>query len=247
MSREQLKAKMKNGPPLSQVAKKLGITRPTVYRHMEFYIEGEDSKVNPHLKEYFDNVVMDKYTNEDEMKKDLEQIREFMDADNEAKIENLKERYQEYQDRKDKFDENGDYLSIEDRNKEYDSLRKELSGLKNEAKDLKVDLDDIFPDFDEYEREELQWNEGDIKSVPSLGFRSSVILLDADFDKCRDITVELFVTVSGKDFVFKRIRPQENERFVRIYRSMPMATGYRLKWNSGDKVKTTPIYPIGPI
>lgn len=244
MSREQLKDKMKNGPALSFVAQTLDISRPTLYRHMEFYMAKEDSKVDPYLKEYFDNVIMDKYTTEEEMKKDLEQIREFMDAKNEAKIENLKERYRDYLDRKERFDESEEYMSTEDRNKELDSLRKEHSSLKNEAKECKTDLDDLSTDFEEFRRQELKWNEGEIKSAPSWGFRSSVILIDADFDRCRDITVELVVTVSGKEFIFKRIRPQENERFVRLDHTMPAASGYRLKWNSGDKVKTTPIYQL---
>ena len=244
MSREQLSAKMKNGPTLSFVAKKLGISRPTLYRHMEFYEAGEDSKVNVHLKEYFDKVVMDQYADVEEMKKDLEQIREFIDAENEAKEEALKNEYREYLEKKERFNENEDSMPSEERNKEYDALRKINSALKERAVELRVDLDSIYPEF-EMEEPELVWNEGEIRSVASWGFRSSSILIDADFDRCRDITVELITTVSGNDFVFKRLKPQENDRYVMLDFRMPRPTGYRLKWNSGDKVKYTPVYPFG--
>lgn len=244
MSRESLSTKMKNGPPLSFVAKKLGISRPTLYRHMEFYVAGEDSKIDPHLKEYFDKVVMDQYADVEEMKKDLEQIREFMDADKETRIEDFKNEYTVYQERKNRFDEHEDSMSSDERNKEHDALKKIYSGLKEKAKELDIDIDDYFPEI-EIERPEIVWNEGEIRSAPAWGLRSPLILIDADFDRCRDITVELVVTVSGKDFVYKRIKPQENDRYVKVEFGMPTATGYRLKWNSGDKVKYTPVYPCG--
>ena len=245
MSREQLKNKMKSGLPLSTVATKLGISRPTLYRHMEFYMNGDDSKVNSNLKEYFDNVMMDRYANDEESVKALEQIRFFMDAEKEKSKEDFDRQYLEWSQKTNSYERVKEDLSSNDKVKRQEDLDAMYRVLQDRAKELNIDLDlyEFERIGDEEEDRELKWNEGEIRSAFVSAMRSAMIFIDRDFDRCRDITVELIAQVSGEDFVFMRARPEENTRFVRLN---PMDLGrrfeYRLRWIDGETVKYTPKY-----
>ena len=247
MSREQLKDKMKSGLPLSTVATKLGISRPTLYRHMEFYMNGDDSKVNSNLKEYFDNVLMDRYANDEESVKALEQIRFFMDAEKEKSKEDFDRQFLEWSQKSDSYDRVKEDLSSNEKVRRQEELDNMYRVLQDRAKELGIDLE-----LYEFEREgegeeeyKLKWNDGEIRSTYVEAMRSVMIFIDRDFDRCRDITVELIAQVSGEDFVFLRLRPEENTRFVRLN---PMELSrrfeYRLKWSDGETIKYTPKYPL---
>ncbi len=124
-----------------------------------------------------------------------------------------------------------------------DELDAMYRALCAKAKELEINIDEYSPDEDI--PKELKWNDGEIRSTCFYDFRESLILIDADFDKCKDITVEAVLEVSGEEFVLKKVKPQENERFARL--DFPMfyrCSGYRLMWIEDGRVKYTPTYPI---
>lgn len=244
MTREILKEKMKNGPPLSKVAKILGMSRPKLYRHMEYYMNGEDDKVDHNLKEYFDKIVMDQLTDGTAMERELEQIGDFIKAEDEAKVDELRKEYDEYIDRLRYYEMHEDIMSTKDKIEKKETLDSTLESIKARIKEFNKTLDDLVDEEDEGPSEP-EWNEGEIRSAPVSSYHCCMVMLDADFGRCGDITLELVLKISGKEFVMKRLKAQENERFVRVdFQDMPAQTGYRLKWMEGDQIRTTPVYPL---
>ena len=247
MGKENLKDKMKEGLSLSEMSEILGISRPKIYRHMEYFMKGEDEKVDHNLKEYFEKIIMDYYPDEDAMRKELKQMREYIDAEKGAKILELRKEYQAYLDRDASYDIHEDIMSTKEKIEEKEALNTMLRAIEDKANANNIKMEEIYPDVEEgEERVELTWNEGEIRSACVWGYRSCMVVIDADFDKCRDITLELIMKISGREFIIKRQKPEENERFVRVdIRDMPIVTSYRLKWSDKDQVKYTPVYPMG--
>ena len=240
-----LKDKMKDGISLSEMAKILDISRPKIYRHMDYYMSGDMGKVDHNLKEYFDKIIDGSLDSEDAMRKELNRISDYMKAEKEVKVEELRKDYGEYSQKRTDFDIRRETMKTEERIREEEALDETYRRLSERAKSLDKDLDELLYG-DEEERVELTWNEGEIRSACVWGYRSCMVVIDADFDKCRDITLELIMKISGREFVIKRQKPEENERFVRVdIRDMPIVTSYRLKWNDKDQVKYTPVYPMG--
>ena len=243
MSRDQLKAKMKNGPPLSFVAETLGLSRPTLYRHMENYIAGNDAKVDQYLKEFFDKVVMDQYEDAEQMRKDLLQLREFMVTEKEVKKQEFDDEYRDYDYKLHRFHNLESEMTSKQKVDGQDELDAMYRALCEKAKELEINIDEYSPDDDG--PKELKWNEGEIRSTSYSDDKDTIVLIDVDFDKCKDITVEAVLEVSGEEFVLKKVKPQENERFARL--DFPMfyrCSGYRLMWIEDGRVKYTPTYPI---
>ena len=245
MENESLKDRMKDGIPLSEMAKILGISRPKIYRHMDYFMKGEDDKVDHNLMGYFRKIIDGTLSDEDAMRKELNRISDYMKAENEVKEEELRKDYEEYSQKREEFDLHRDMMKTEERIRGEDALDETYRRLSERAKSLDMDLDDLLYG-EETEHRELTWNEGEIRSACVWGYRSCMVVIDADFGRCRDITLELMMRISGRDFVFKRQRPEEDERFVSVdIRHMPVGTSYRLKWIDKGQVKYTPVYPMG--
>ena len=241
-TKARLKELMKQGPPLTVVADKLGISRPTLYRHMDSYMNGDDDSINPNLREYFNNIIMGKYKTKDEALAELEQIRFFLDAEKTVKKEEFDKEWREYEEDCHSFRYGARNLSADEKVKRQAELDRRERELEDKAKKLEIDFRRYL--FDE-DPQDVKWNDGEIRSACLCPFDGTMVLIDADFDRCRDITVEVMIKVSGEDFVMARVKPEENRRFAVIdFLRENVAYKYRLKWNDGDRVKYTPAYDI---
>ena len=81
MERNQLSDLLKKGPTLVYVAEHLHISRPTLYRQMRYYMNGEDSKLNKTAKSYFDGFISGEISNEEQAVKFLDSIEDFAEAE----------------------------------------------------------------------------------------------------------------------------------------------------------------------
>ena len=233
---------MKKGPSLTFVAEQLNISRPTLYRHMENYMKGNDTGVNPHLKEYFDKVVMGRFESEQGAVKELEQIRFLMEAEADKGREDFEKEWGEYENDSRSFAFARHELSSEERLRKMEELDNRRNELEVRAKELGIDFNRYL--FDE-DPEVLKWNEGEIRSACLCPFDGTMVLIDADFEKCRSITVEVMIKVSGEDFVMARVRPEEDRRFAVIgFLRENVDYKYRLRWNEGERVRYAGPYPI---
>ena len=242
MSRTDLKELMKKGPSLTYIAEQLNISRPTLYRHMDNYMKGNDRNVNQYLREYFDKVVMGQFSSDQEAMKELEQIRFFMDAEADKGREDFEREWREFENDSHSFAFAQHSLPREERLKKMEEMDKRRDELEAKAKELGIDFNRYL--FDE-DPEILKWNEGEIRSTCLCPFDGTMVLIDADFEKCRSVTVEVIVKVSGEDFVMARVRPEEDRRFAVIgFLRENVDYKYRLKWNEGEKVRYAGPYPI---
>ena len=236
MTRAELKEKMKEGPPLTMVADVMGISRPTLYRHMEYYMRGEDSKISPNLREYFDKVMIGRFKTEQDALKELEQIRFLIEGENAKAKEDLEVEWDDYKSEYRNLNRGINTMAPDEVGRKMKELGKKRAELESRAREL--GLDPSFPFDEDVEPEVLRWNEGEIRSTCVGNFEGFMVLIDADFERCREITVEVLVKVSGEDFVFARVKPGENTRFAEIKCSLdPSNLKYRLKWNEGDRVR----------
>lgn len=243
MGRSDLKEKMRKGPSLSFVATQLDMSRPTLYRQMDNYVNGDIGKVNPYLREYFDNVLRGAYDNNEDAIKDLEQIRFFIDGKKEAEQEEFRKDWNMYEDDRRTFRFESRGLSTEAKVERQEALDKRRDDLRARAEKLGIDFDDLFS----MEPDPLEWNEGEIRSLCTTSFDRTMVLIDADYARCRDVTVELLVTVSGKDFVLERIRPKKDRRYALVKGVMDnIDYRYRLRWNEDGQDRFAGPYPLRP-
>lgn len=243
MTRADLKEKMKEGPPLTMVADVMGISRPTLYRHMEYYMKGEDSKISPNLKDYFDKVMIGKFRTEQDALKELEQIRFLIEGEIAKAKEDLENDWDEFRSEYHLFDHGIDAMSPDAVGRKLKELERRRADL--EAKSRELGLDPRFPYEEEREPVGLSWNEGEIRTACLENYDGFTVFIDAEFERCREITVEAITKVSGEDFVFLRVKPEENTRFA-VVKFMMASTcfKYRLKWNEGDRVKYAGPFPV---
>ena len=243
MTRSELKEKMKEGPPLTMVADLMGISRPTLYRHMEYYMRGEDSKIGPNLREYFDKVMIGKFKTEQDALKELEQIRFLIEGETAKAKEDLENDWDEFRSEYRLFDRGIGTMSSDAVGRKMKELERRRADLETRAREL--GLDPRFPFEEEGEPAELRWNEGEIRSACVYSYEGFTVFVDAEFERCREITVEAIAKVSGEDFVFARVKPEENARFA-VMKMMMDVSGlkYRLKWNEGDRVKYAGPFPM---
>lgn len=163
---------------------------------MENYIAGNDAKVDQYLKEFFDKVVMDQYEDAEHMRKDLIQLREFMVTEKEVKKQEFDDEYRDYDYKLHRYHNLESEMTSKQKVDGQDELDAMYRALCEKAKELDINIDQYSPDDDG--PKELKWNDGEIRSTCFYDFRESLILIDADFDKCKDITVEAIVKVSGE-------------------------------------------------
>lgn len=241
MSRQELRDKLKQGPSLTHIAEQLNISRPTLYRHIENYMKGDDRNISTYLKEYFDKVVEDQFATEEEAEKELEQIRFFIDGETAKAREEYEQEWVDYRNDQHSFRYLMSDLTLEERIKKLEELDRRREELEAKGRELGLDRYSFF----EEDSAVLKWNEGAIRSECLSTIEKTMILIDADFEKCRDITVEVMVKVSGQDFVMARVRPEEDRRYAEIdFLGIGAEYRYRLRWTEGDKVKTAGPYPI---
>ncbi len=242
MGRESIEEMLRNGPPLTFVAEKLGISRPTLYRQIRMYHDGNEQKMIDTVREYFDMVVMGDIDSEDSARKQLEQMAYLAEAKGESKVIEISKANEELMIARMEYSRNCRDMTTEQRVEEQRRIEK----LEEEIGKMEGELDS-GPLRDRFGRriDRMVWNDGEIRSAVLPEYSSARIFIDADFDRCRGVWVELSVDVSGEDFTFARMKPQENNRYVDI-ENLPGNTTYRytLRWNDGDKQKTAGPYDI---
>lgn len=241
MGRERLKERLRDGPPLTLVASQLNMSRPTLYRQIDRYINVEDAKVDPDLREYFDSVLRGDYSNEEEATKALEQIGFLIAGRRESEREELRKEWEDLQEEQSDLYADTTDSSLEDEKRRQEELNKREKSLLKRAKELGIE--NLFCYNEDYGP--LVWNEGEIRSACYGTIQSMLVLIDADFAKCQEIEVELIVTVSNEDFVMARFRPDPDTRFAEInYLQQGTVFKYRLRWNEGNKVRYAGPYPF---
>ena len=244
MNRSQLPELLKSGPKLTDIADALKMSRPTLYRHIDYYVAGEDEKVNSHLKGYFDKVMMNKFATVEEAQKEIDQIRFFVISENEKKHEDFELARDSFMEESHEFRYRRSSMPAKERNEKEDDLDRKYEVLKKQAAELGIKPDQMMVD-DFSENLELKWNEGHIKSTACSDYPDIIVFIDTDFERCKNVTAELIVEISGKDFVCARVNPEEGMRYAKLPMVGSGATRkYRLKWNEGDHVRYTPVYPI---
>ncbi len=246
MNRTQLKDKIKQGPPASQVAKLLGVSRPTLYRQMDKYMESNDPEMNPYVKEYFDCVMMGKFESKEAALEFLEQRKDFMEMEKESHRETLQrlqeelmDSYHEYQ-----FERNNLSAKIRvEREEEFDKKRSEIEEM---AKTYGLELTHGWFYLEE---EKLEWNKGnspgDVRTTVQNFIEGPYIIVDLPYDECKNVTIEILLTISGEDFSVKKLKIEEGSRFAKIG-DVPdgMSSKYIVHWLDDNKVRTVGPFPI---
>lgn len=242
MGRESIEEMLRNGPPLTFVAEKLGISRPTLYRQIKMYRDGNEQKMIDTVREYFDMVVIGDVDSEESARKQLEQIAYLAEAKGESKVMEISKANEQLMIARMEYSRNYRDMTTEEKveaQMKIDRLEEEIGKMEGEL--------DSGPLRDRFGRriDRMVWNDGEIRSAVLPEYSSARIFIDADFDRCRGVWVELSVDVSGEDFTFARMKPQENNRYVDI-ENLPGNTTYKytLRWNDGDKQKTAGPYDI---
>jgi hypothetical protein len=242
MGREDITELLKNGPSLKYVAEMLNVSRPTLYRQIEYYRNSEDSKMNKVVKDYFDMLVMGRITTEEEARKHLEQIQYFAEAKKELDRMTLDKAYEDYHIAVTNLRYNSRNMTSREKVEEQekiDKMEKDLRALEEQL--------DIEPSREWYSQMpvRMEWNKGDIRTACYCNADVPRVYIDADYDVCRNITVELLVEISGSDFSFARFRPQEDARFVDLG-SIGSGPNYKylVKWTENDKVRTAGPFEI---
>lgn len=203
---------------------------------------GDFKNLSPYLKDYFDKVVSDTFGSEEEAVKELEQIRFFIEGENAKLKEEFEKQWEGYRNDYHFFHLTMNNLSSEEKIRKLEELDRRREEIETKAKKHGIDLKRYL--FDE-EQEEPRWNKGEIRSACMNLFENTIVLIDADFEKCREISVEVMLKVSGQDFVIARVRPEENRRFAVIdFIQGNVQYKYRLRWTEGNTIKTSGPYPI---
>lgn len=185
----------------------------------------------------------DRFATEEEAEKELEQIRFFIDGETAKAKDDYYRDLREFHNDFHSFRYSMQELTPEQRIRRMEEFDRRKEELDARARQLGLDNHSFL----EEDPEILKWNEGEIRSECMCPYGNTMILIDADFEKCRDITVEIMVKVSGEDFVMARVRPEKDRRFAEIdFLSESAEYRYRLRWTEGDKVKTAGPYPIKP-
>ena len=242
MGRENIDELLRNGVPLTFVAEKLGISRPTLYRQIELYKSSEDQKMIDSVREYFDMIVMGKITTEEDARKQLEQIAYLAEAKGESKVMEIRKIQDELMIAQIDYSREKRDMSTQERVE----AEKKIEMLEEKIAKMEDDLGN-GPIRDRFGRrvDRLRWNDGEIKSAVQSSYGSARIYIDADYDRCKSIWVEISVDISGRDFPFGREKPAENRKYVDIG-DLPGNSLYRysLRWMDGDKMKSAGPYDI---
>lgn len=242
MGRENIDELLRNGVPLTFVAEKLGVSRPTLYRQIELYKNSEDQKMIDSVREYFDMLVMGKIQSEEEARKQLEQMAYLADAKGESKVLDIRRARDDLMIAQHEYYSQSDSMTVQERVEAEIRLEK----MRDSIRELEDDLDE-GPARDRFGRriDRLVWNDGEIRSAVQANYDSARIFIDADYDRCRSVWVEISVDISGKNFTFGRERPEENRKYVDIG-SLPgnAMYRYRLRWTEDDRQKTAGPYEI---
>jgi|GEM_PF-1564395 len=242
MGRESIEEMLRNGPPLTFVAEKLGISRPTLYRQIKLYRDGEEQKMIDTVREYFDMVIMGEVNSEDSARKQLEQIAYLTEAKGESKVMEVSKANEELMIAQMEYSRNCRDMSPEERVE----AQRRIEKMQDDIYKMEGELNS-GPLRDRFGRriDRMIWNEGELRSAVLPEYGSARIFIDADFDKCRGVWIELSADISGESFTFARMKPEENSRYVDI-ENLPGNTrySYMLRWNDGDKQKTAGPYDI---
>ena len=233
MTREDIEDLLRKGPPYTYVSEMLGVSRPTFYRQISLYKESQDNRMIDTVRRYFDMVAMGEIASEEEARKQLEQIHFITEAKGESKMMELNKARDELLMARISYDRS--YHDMTSREK-VDAQEK-LDELQEKVRSMEDDADSKIP-RDKYGRaiDRIVWNKGDIRSAVHSSFSNARIYIDADYDRCRNIAVEIFVDISGEDFAFAIYRPAEYTKYIEIS-DLPgnVRYRYRLKWTEDDK------------
>ena len=242
MERNQLSDLLKKGPTLVYVAEHLHISRPTLYRQMRYYMNGEDSKLNKTAKSYFDGFISGEISNEEQAVKFLDSIEDFA----EAEIEELHSTYEEALDELERAEEEYDQLKSKlsptekvRRQEEIDRLSKKVTSIQSKLS--YISGNDSFNNIPT----KLVWNKGAIRSVCNVSCFGATVYLDADYDVCQHISAELLVRVSGEDYPIAKYNAKKNTKMIKLddYNGEHFCK-YRIIWQDGSEIKTAGPYPI---
>ena len=237
MTREDISELIRIGPPLTYVAEQLRISRPTIYRQMGYYAASEDKKIRPELRGYFDGLVMRRLTTEEDCIRYLEDCRGRADAEEESMRRDLERLRSEKRGLVSAMN-GSDYMSPEEISKAKRRVNEIDTAVEGISKNLHMDSGNIHLD-------RLEWNPGEIRSVAHCPFGLARVYIDADYDRCRNITVELMVLISGEFFPCARYVPKENSRSVDIGEIMGgVEYRYRLLWIDNGVQKKAGPFPI---
>lgn len=241
MSRMMLKEKIKQGPPVSRVAMLLAISRPTFYRQMENYMNADDSKVSAHVKEYFDKVMNDEFKTKDEALAYLEQSKDIVEAEKDYHSKQIFSAQRAISRKYRYLQLSRNEITVEERIKREKEIDEERNKLEALAESYGIDLDEDSDD----EEDEMTWNGGEIRTA-CRGFADNIyVIVDLPYEKCNDVTVEFYMTISNQDFSFKKVKIPENTRCAAMG-DVPQGVSckYSVSWQDGNKIKTVGPFPV---
>jgi len=242
MGRENITELLKKGPSYTYLADNLDVSRPTLYRQIEYYKNGEDSKMNRVVKDYFDKIVMGAISSEEEAVKELDNIKFMKEAKAEAARQTINDMQGELDDMLEDFRVRSSSFSPKQRAEALAAIDQKTEEMFELAKSVGIQLRRYSLNQGP---ERLKWKEGELRSAILYTYNSARVYLDADYDKCENITVELLVRISGDYFSIARYRPAKDTRFVDI-QDIPEGPEckYVIKWMDGDKMKSVGPYKI---
>ena len=228
--------------PLNQVAEKFGIPRGSFYRQMEYYKEGKDSKMNAVVKGFFDKLVMGKISTEEEFEKELNDIQFMMESQKESYKIQLDEMDGELRAARTRFRMDQAGMTSNQRIQAMEEMKRMESQIKDLCEKAGQEYD-LAWDLPMQRR--LVWNTGKIRSSAFCGSGHVRVVIDADYDRCRDITLDLLLEISGEDFPVGMFKAMPNTKIVDLD---DVVEGpkykYRLRWIEDQKVMMTESYPL---
>lgn len=216
---------LKSTTSITEAAKACDCSRPTLYKYIEFYEQGEYDQIPLKVRTYFASVI-----NEDFSRAESEtSLRNLMlkRDDLSKKIATLENEIENIQKKR--------CIAIEELHNDpdnkmllarYDRMSATLAGLTNELGNCKEQYSEILSKAnltplnvwgtqDLYNKSGPEWIDAEVRHVCS-GTKDNFIIIYEKPDSDSEVYVELYARIAGNDECLGRYNPEPGKNFVQI-------------------------------
>ena len=227
---------MKNTTSVTEVAKALECSRPTLYRYIELYEEG-DKQLPQNIKLYFDAIMTEGISRAESeaylesLKMEREKVQTELTATN-CEINKLHEDIKMIKESLSKDPDNRTMQNkLEMQKNQLIELEKTLCNCKERSKSLEMKLRTTAASVEKAVKESREsgpdWIDAEIRHVCSGTSGNFIIVYEKpDFDS--EVYVELYARIAGNDECLGRYNPEPGKNFVQIS-GLPNTLSYSYK------------------